>query len=144
MSPPEELRLTFLSRSPAVVRFAARARSAVRCTGWRTATCGAPPAAGRKPARDSPTEPTASSTATACYANRLCSLLPQTEGRGVTLHAFGFPQLKQKKKVNCLSSSGPAPSNSSYPFLLRKLPEDDTRSPFIVLSRIPSSASPFP
>lgn len=37
---------------------AARGRSAVRSTGWKTVTCGAPPAAGRKPVRDSPTDPT--------------------------------------------------------------------------------------
>ncbi|KAG5842578.1 hypothetical protein ANANG_G00179120, partial [Anguilla anguilla] len=30
---------------------AGRGRSAARCTAWRTATCGARPAAGRKPAR---------------------------------------------------------------------------------------------
>lgn len=39
-----------------VERFAARGRSAAKCTGWRTATCGAPPAAGKKPVRDSPTD----------------------------------------------------------------------------------------
>lgn len=42
--------------SSPVGRCAARGRSAARCTGWRTATCGAPPAAGKRPARDLPTE----------------------------------------------------------------------------------------
>lgn len=34
-----------------------KAKSAARFMGWRTGTCGAPPAAGRKPASDSSTEP---------------------------------------------------------------------------------------
>ncbi len=45
-----------LHLSSPVGRCVAKGRSAVRCTGWRTATCGAPPAAGKRPARDSPTE----------------------------------------------------------------------------------------
>ena len=34
-----------------------RLRSAERCTAWRRETCGAQPVAGKKPARDSPTNP---------------------------------------------------------------------------------------
>lgn len=45
-----------LRLSSAAGRCAARGRNAARCTGWRTGTCGAPPAAGKKPVRDSPTE----------------------------------------------------------------------------------------
>lgn len=53
--------MTFFGLFPFVTspagKCAVRGRSAVRCTGWKTATCGAPPAAGRKPVRDSPTDP---------------------------------------------------------------------------------------
>lgn len=34
-----------------------RRRSAERCTAWRRETCGAQPVAGKKPVRDSPTNP---------------------------------------------------------------------------------------
>lgn len=42
----------FLTGSPE-----ARAKSAARFMGWKTGTCGAPPAAGRRPASGSSTEP---------------------------------------------------------------------------------------
>lgn len=75
---------------PPVERCAARGRSVVRCTGWRTATCGAPPAAGKRPARDSPTD---------CTPSRQRHL----KGDGsVVLHA-------SSKQRNCPSSSGSAP-----------------------------------
>lgn len=51
----------------------ARERSVVRCMAWKTETCGARPAAGRKPARDLLTE-----TAATAYT--------QKQG-GLPLHA---------------------------------------------------------
>lgn len=46
----------FILHLSPVGRCAVKGRNVVRCTGWRTATCGALPAAGKRPARDSPTK----------------------------------------------------------------------------------------
>lgn len=80
--------LLFCLSSP-VGRCVVKGRSAARCTGWRTATCGAPPAAGKRPARDSLTEcfPSARQPASPC-------ITMEQEERPVILHAFGFLQLK--------------------------------------------------
>lgn len=129
---------------PAVGRCAVKGRSAVRCTGWRTATCGAPPAAGKRPARDSPTERFPANVA-ARHANRHCCLLPENGGRGFILHAFGFLQLKV-----ATVHQAPAPPLSSLPPQLHGNHSSCGRnqrtaeSPFPSPSRIPSTASPFP
>ena len=122
-----------------------KGRSAVRCTGWRTATCGAPPAAGKRPARDSPTErpPT---TFPARHTNGQCCLPPEKSGERFACNCF-FLQLKNR---NCPSSSGSAPVATS---LLLSAPlnhsscgrnQRTAESPFTSPSRIPSTASPFP
>lgn len=46
----------FFHISSSAGRCGARGRSAVKCMGWRIVTCGALPAAGKRPARDSLTE----------------------------------------------------------------------------------------
>lgn len=68
-----------------------KGRNVVRCTGWRTATCGALPAAGKRPARDSPTERLPANTA---VRQQAATFSPENGGRGIILHAFGFLELK--------------------------------------------------
>lgn len=133
--------------SSPVGRCVVKGRSAVRCTGWRTATCGAPPAAGKRPARDSPTERFPANV-TAHHTNRHCCLSPEKGRRGIILHAFGFLLLKNR---NCPSGSssapGVAPSPPPSPPLNHSSCGRNQRtaeSTFRLPSRIPSTASPFP
>lgn len=93
-----------LHLSSTVGRCVAKGRSAVRCTGWRTATCGAPPAAGKRPARDSPTErsPPTSWRATPTGA----AAFRQRTGGG---HHFACNWFSSAQRCNCPSSSGSAP-----------------------------------
>lgn len=118
--------------SPPVGRCVARGRSAVRCTGWRTATCGAPRAAGRRPARDSLTDrppQLARQTSHAVFQLR------KTRGKGgggVILHAFGFLQINIATVCQLWPRPrSPAPSHtppnlisSTEPFQLWKQPQD--------------------
>lgn len=134
---------TFFHISSSAGRCAARGRSAVRCMGWRTVTCGALPAAGKRPARDSLTERTSptqlhgSPTGTAAFCQRI-------GGSGINVHAFGFLQLKiatvRQAPALLLLSVLSAPLNhfsggsNSW----------TAESPFTFPARIPSTASPFP
>lgn len=128
---------------------AARGRSAVRCTGWKTATCGAPPAAGRKPVRDSPTDP---SRPMQRLSSRRRSCWPEKCGaRGLhfaCIWSFCSPESQLSVKLRPLfhvSESLPAAEAnegwlSAFSFFFFPFPFVF----FPVLSRIPNSASPIP
>lgn len=128
----------------------ARGRSAVRCTGWRTATCGALRAAGRRPARDSltdrPPQP-ARQTSHAVFQLR------KTRGKGGAsscMHSVFFrstsqlsvsygPALVLRLRPTPHPTSS-APLNHSSCGSNRRTAE----SPFTSPSGIPSVGSPFP
>lgn len=128
-----------------------RGRSAVRCTGWRTATCGAPRAAGRRPARDSLTDrPPQLARQTSHAVFQLRKTRGKRGGRHPACIRFSSDQHR-----NCLSSYGPAlvlrlrptphptssaPLNHSSCGSNRRTAE----SPFTSPSGIPSVGSPFP
>lgn len=134
----------FLHFSSSVGRCAVRARSAVRCMGWRTATCGAPPAAGKRPARDSPTErspPTSqctTPTATAAFRQR------KGQGASFCMHLVFFSsksQLSVKRWLRHWRCPHP-PSASLNASCGRN--QRTAESSFTLPSRISSTASPFP
>ncbi|KAF7661036.1 hypothetical protein LDENG_00269580 [Lucifuga dentata] len=78
------------STSLRVGRFVARGRNAVRCTGWRTATCGAQPAAGKRPARGSPTEQIVPTARLAMPTGSAAFLQRKGEGHHIACIHFVF------------------------------------------------------
>lgn len=68
-----------------------RVKSAGRCMGWRIATCGAQPAAGRRPARGSSTEPARGHDAQATPASPSAAGIGKSFSLRTTLEAQGKP-----------------------------------------------------
>lgn len=124
----------------------AKGRSVVRCTGWRTATCGAPLAAGKRPARDSLTErpPASHPPSQRCSVAYRPLPFAREWGRGIILHAFGFLELNvppvRQALAPVVALRHTAPLNHSSCGSNQRTAE----SPFTLPSRIPSTASPFP
>lgn len=112
-----------LHLSSPVGRYVVKGRNVVRCTGWRTATCGAPPAAGKRPARDSPTKRLQANIT----AHQRAAAFRQSAGGGASfcMHLV-FLSSKSQLFVKlwlcpCRCSS---PLNSTEPFQLWKEPKD--------------------
>lgn len=137
--------------SPPVGRCVARGRSAVRCTGWRTATCGAPRAAGRRPARDSLTDrPPQLARQTSHAVFQLRKTRGKGGGASSCMHSVFFrstsqlsvsygPALVLRLRPTPHPTSS-APLNHSSCGSNRRTAE----SPFTSPSGIPSVGSPFP
>lgn len=113
---------------PSVGRCVVKGRSAARCTAWRTATCGVPPAAGKRPARDSPTELLQLHHG-GTRQQALLPSRPEKTGRGIILHAFGFLQLKIATvcQAPALTLWMPLPFSSTEPFQPWKEPKDSSQ-----------------
>lgn len=123
-----------------VGRCVVKGRSVVRCTGWRTATCGAPPAAGKRPARDSPTKRLQADIA----AHQQAAAFRQRVGGGASfcMHLV-FLSSKSQLFVKALAPSlsllfATPPNHSSCGRNQRTV-----ESPFTLPTRIPSTAAPF-
>lgn len=118
--------------SPPVGRCVAKGRSAVRCTGWRTATCGAPRAAGRRPARDSLTDrPPQLARPTSHAVFQLRKTRGKGGGASSCMHSVFFRSTSQLSVKLWPRPRSPTPSHtppnlisSTEPFQLWKQPQD--------------------
>lgn len=100
--------MSFIHVSSPAGRYVAKGRNVVRCTGWRTVTCGAPLAAGKRPARDSLTERPPPPPANVAVWPTGCCLSPENGGgASFCMHLVFSSSTSQLSVKLCLCHSAP-------------------------------------